>query len=504
MNIIQEKYKVLVVDDEESILDVTEGFFQRKGHEVLTAENGKEAIRIIKKEKGIDCCFTDINMPEMDGLELAQELQKRDDGFPVVIMTGYPSIENTIDTLKNGVADFLIKPVNLEQMELTLNRVVRQRSLFVENLILKEEIERQEKLKKLNAELVTRIDDVNILNRIMEDFSSTDSSYDIFNKVVELGSEILKADNVVFHIWAEQNSSLVSVVSNDNSGDGTDFDDIKPFIKGVIEADAEPCLVSQGRARKDLPDGVLSLMVVPLKIRGKVFGSASAIISKGKKSFDEKDIYYMTFITRKAASAIENIALYENIYDNLFSTLYAFVAAVEARDRYTREHSTRVAKLAYKIGEQMKCSDEELNIINFAGYLHDVGKIGIRDDILLKPGKLNDQEYEKIKEHPVIGADIVGKLGLWDKEQVVIRHHHERYDGKGYPDGLKEKAIPKLSRILAVADVVDAISSDRAYRKRMEFDKMVAIIKMNAGSQFDPEVVKHFLKIADKKMLTEF
>ncbi|MCP3898622.1 MAG: HD domain-containing protein, partial [Desulfobacteraceae bacterium] len=147
---------------------------------------------------------------------------------------------------------------------------------------------------------------------------------------------------------------------------------------------------------------------------------------------------------------------------------------------------------------------EELNIINFAGYLHDVGKIGIRDDILLKPGKLNDQEYEKIKEHPVIGAEIVGKLGLWDKEQVVIRHHHERYDGKGYPDGLKEKEIPKLSRILAVADVVDAISSDRAYRKRMEYDKMVAIIKMNAGSQFDPEVVKHFLKIADKKMLTEF
>ncbi|MCK5100519.1 MAG: response regulator, partial [Desulfobacteraceae bacterium] len=438
----QEKYRVLVVDDEESILDVTEGFFQRKGHEVYTASNGKEALEVVATQK-LDCCFTDINMPEMNGLELAEELQKRDDGFPVVIMTGYPSIENTIDTLKNGVVDFLIKPINLEQMELTLLRVIRQRSLFVENLILKEEIERQEKLKKLNAELVARIDDVNILNRIMEDFSSTDSSDDIFNKVVELGSEVLKADNVIFHIWAEQTSSLVSVASSDPVDDNSAFEGIEPFIKGVLETDAEPCLVSQGRARNELPAGVLSFMVVPLKIRGKVFGTASALIMHGEESFDEKDIYYMTFITRKAASAIENIALYENIYDNLFSTLYAFVAAVEARDSYTREHSTRVAKLAYKIGEQMGCSDEELNIINFAGYLHDVGKIGIRDDILLKPGKLTDEEYENIKEHPVIGADIVGKLGLWDKEQRIIRHHHERFDGKGYPDGLKGYEIPK-------------------------------------------------------------
>ncbi|MCK5312761.1 MAG: HD-GYP domain-containing protein, partial [Desulfobacteraceae bacterium] len=212
----------------------------------------------------------------------------------------------------------------------------------------------------------------------------------------------------------------------------------------------------------------------------------------------------MTFITRKAASAIENIALYENIYDNLFSTLYAFVAAVEARDRYTREHSTRVAKLAYKIGESMGCTEEELNVINFAGYLHDVGKIGIRDDILLKPGKLTDMEYEKIKEHPVIGADIVGKLGLWDREQVIIRHHHERFDGKGYPDGLKNNEIPKLSRILAVADVVDAMGSDRAYRRRMDYDRVLTIIKENSGTQFDPEVVESFLKIVNKKMLNDF
>ena len=118
------------------------------------------------------------------------------------------------------------------------------------------------------------------------------------------------------------------------------------------------------------------------------------------------------------------------------------------------------------IGEEMGCSDEELDMINVAGSLHDIGKIGIRDDILLKPGRLTEDEYEKIKEHPAIGADIISNLGLWGREARIIRHHHERFDGKGYPDGLQGGQIPKLARILSVADSYDAMASDRAYRKK--------------------------------------
>jgi len=148
------------------------------------------------------------------------------------------------------------------------------------------------------------------------------------------------------------------------------------------------------------------------------------------------------------------------------------------------------------IGEEMACEEEELDILEFSGQLHDIGKIGIRDDILLKPGRLTSEEYEKIKEHPAIGADIVGKLGLWNQEQEIIRHHHEYYDGTGYPDGLKAEAIPKLSRVLSVADVFDAMASDRAYRKRMDKEKVLEIIQEGSGTQFDAEVVKAFMRIA--------
>ena len=152
--------KILVVDDEEGILDVTEEYFQRKGYQVYTAPSGTQALEILKQVR-IDCVFTDINMPEMDGLELAERLHGIENTIPVVVMTGYPSLENSIQTLKNGVVDYLIKPVNLEQMELALRRILRERGLFIENLILKEEVGRQERLKKLNAELVERIEEVN-------------------------------------------------------------------------------------------------------------------------------------------------------------------------------------------------------------------------------------------------------------------------------------------------------------------------------------------------------
>ncbi len=503
---------VLVVDDEEGILDVTEGYFQRLGYEVYTAGNGLEALEILNNVE-IGCVFTDINMPKMDGLKLAEKIREKDNTLPVVIMTGYPSLENSIQTLKNGVVDYLIKPVNLEQMEITLQRILHERELFVENLILKEELERQERLKQLNKELIERVDEVNTLNRVMEDFSLTDSSYGIFNKIVDLGVEELKADKVFFHIYSDEDKSLVNMASSDCGIENETINSLfgnglskaaNEFILDVLSTDQNPCLIAGQGKNKRLDTVVNSLMIVPLKIRDKIFGVASAFLFEAGRSFTEKDIYYMNFITQKAASAIENIALYENIYDNLFATLYAFVTAIEVRDLYTRKHSTRVAKYAHMIAQEMQCSEEELEVINFAGSLHDIGKIGIRDDILLKPGALTDEEFEKIKEHPVIGADIISKMGLWDREMEIIRHHHERFDGKGYPDGLKGGEIPSLARILCVADSFDAMVSDRSYRKKMERSKAIGIIKENSGSQFDPTAVEAFLRIEDQTLLDDF
>jgi len=508
----RKKETILFVDDEESILDVASRYFERQGYQTLTACNGVEALKIFEDEN-VDCCFTDINMPEMNGLELAENIRKHDSTMPVIVMTGYPSLENTIQTLKNGVVDFLIKPVNLRQMELCMLRVMQQRGLFVENVLLKEEVKNKERLEKLNRELLYKVDELNILNKIMGSFTATVSTTDIFKRAVDVVLEITPADRCMFYVINESLGEPFEVASAEKGKQGgkktihpdlcsppsipvdEQPDDHAALLSRVIlevASDELPLLISENTGVRGLPRELMSVMIVPMKIREKVFGVLAAVICEGGVRFSEKDLYYLSFMAQSAAQSIENLALYENIYENLFATLYAFVNAVEARDLYTRQHSSRVTGISMILGKQLECNGEELDILNFAGHLHDIGKIGIRDDILLKPGQLTSEEFEKIKAHPVIGANILAQLGMWEKERQIIRCHHERFDGTGYPDGLKQEQIPSLARILSVADVYDAMASDRAYRKRMDEELILKIIDEGAGTQFDPKVVAAF------------
>ncbi|MDX9786389.1 MAG: response regulator [Desulfobacterales bacterium] len=504
--------KILFVDDEESILEIAREYFEQKGYPVITAGNGFEAVNILDHEK-IACCFTDINMPEMDGLELAERIRAVDNTIPVVVMTGYPSLDNTIRTLRNGVVDFLVKPVSLNQMELCLRRVLRERRLFVENLILKKEVEGKERLEKLNQELLYKVEGLNILNKILSDLAVVGSNQEVFSRVVDMTLEITRADEARFYVinWAlntpvevaaafsprrrkDGGVGLSEFPGNElNLSPGTDEKNELSQLIVEIAADEIPLLISENTGARGLPADIRSFMIVPLKIREKIFGVLTAAITHRARRFTEKELYYLSFLTQNAAHSIENIALYENIYSNLFATLYAFVKAIEVRDPYTKQHSTRVTEISLRLGKAMECSPEELDILKFACPLHDIGKIGIRDAILLKPGRLTRDEYQKIKEHPLLGADIVGRLGMWGREQQIIRYHHERYDGTGYPEGLRGDTIPLLSRILSVADAYDAMASDRAYRQKMDPEQILRIIESGAGTQFDPKVVSTFL-----------
>ena len=264
-----------------------------------------------------------------------------------------------------------------------------------------------------------------------------------------------------------------------------------------VVQDDQPLLVVENNGAKYLPDEIKSFMMTPLKIRNKLLGVLGSLVLAGERRFSEKNLYYLSFMANKAASAMESLALYENIHNNLLATLYAFVTTIEARDPYTKQHSSRVTRLALAMAKSMNCSSEEQEILTVAGHLHDIGKIGIRDEILLKPGRLNPDEFNIIKQHPVIGADIMDHMGLWHREKQIVRCHHERFDGTGYPDQLKGEQIPLLARILSIADVYDAIASDRAYRRRMDESEILGIMYGGAGTQFDPDIVEVFRRMFD-------
>jgi len=189
--------------------------------------------------------------------------------------------------------------------------------------------------------------------------------------------------------------------------------------------------------------------------------------------------------------------MYLSMKKSYVDTVKALSLAIEAKDKYTEGHSNRVVEYVEKIASKMKFSESHLENLKIASLLHDIGKIGIPESILNKPGKLSDEEYSIIKEHPVIGANIVKDIDALKNCTDIIMYHHERYDGKGYPKGLKEDKIPLDAYIIALADAFDAMCSDRPYRKAMSRDDAAKIIKAERGKQFNPDVADIFLKIID-------
>ncbi len=192
---------------------------------------------------------------------------------------------------------------------------------------------------------------------------------------------------------------------------------------------------------------------------------------------------------------------YMDMREVYLNTIKSLAAALDARDAYTYGHSNRVAHYAVKIGERMGLSERDLDLLTFVGILHDIGKIGIRDVVLNKPSKFTGAEYEEMKKHSEIGANIIQGIKLLGEGSDWIRYHHERYDGSGYPEGLKGEEIPLGARIIAVADALDAMTSNRPYKNAYGLDQVRKDFITHAGTQFDPHVVKVVLKIMEGMVL---
>ncbi len=254
-------------------------------------------------------------------------------------------------------------------------------------------------------------------------------------------------------------------------------------------------------------ESVVSTIIEPKKsysfsidYLGEEVGVLVVSSKDGKKLPLEKVKFYKTFAA-SVELALQNLYLLEELRRALASlnvnykaTLESLSHALDYREHETEFHSRRVASYAVLIGRKMELTDSELKNIYWGGLLHDLGKIGIPDSILLKPGKLNKDEWEVMKKHPIIGFDILKHIEFLQEALKVVLYHHERWDGKGYPYGLRDSEIPLIARIFAVADTYDAITSDRPYRKALSPDIAYMEIERNVGSQFDPDIAELFLK----------
>lgn len=219
-----------------------------------------------------------------------------------------------------------------------------------------------------------------------------------------------------------------------------------------------------------------------------LYVSLYQIVKKASQTLEEQD-FALNDLTNRLDETLET---QEQTH---VGTIKALLSALDAKDKYTAGHSNRVTDYAMLLGRGLELEEDQLRLLQEASLFHDIGKIGIPESILNKRDTLTTDEYEFIKKHSTIGADIVESIKSFEEHADIVRHHHERFDGRGYPDQLAGKDIPLLARILAVADTYDAMTSDRPYRMRMPKDKALIVIRECSGSQFDPDLVEVFLRL---------
>jgi putative nucleotidyltransferase with HDIG domain len=244
-----------------------------------------------------------------------------------------------------------------------------------------------------------------------------------------------------------------------------------------------------------LPPSIQSYIAFPLKTPQKTIGVLNLVRPKDAIGFSHVDLEIINVLASQSSISIDNVRLYQNIRDNYLKTIRAFALAVEAKDRYTHGHSENVMKYTVVLAKQLGLPDTEIESVKYAGLLHDIGKIGISEFILNKPSRLTPYEFDEIRKHPALGAKIIADVPFLRPLVPFVLHHHEYYDGQGYPDGIAGEDIPFGARILSVADVFEAMTSNRPYRKALSPEMAVQTLLAGRGKQFDPRMVDAFMEV---------
>lgn len=238
-----------------------------------------------------------------------------------------------------------------------------------------------------------------------------------------------------------------------------------------------------------------SIMACPLIYKDNILGVIAICDKKEKKLFDRDDMVLLSNVSAQTAIAIENFILNEDAEKTYLETITALAVAVESKDKYSRGHIDRVSDYAQRLGKAMNLDEEMMKILQSGATLHDVGKIGVRDEVLKKEGPLDAEEQKEMREHVIIGVNIIKPIKSMAALSDLVRYHQEFYDGNGYPDGLKGEEIPLTARIIKVCDAYDAITTDRSYRKGMSKKDASHELVAKSGTEFDPEIVEKFLTV---------
>lgn len=496
----EESPRILVADDEKVIRDILADFLTMEGYSVRTVEDGEAALAELTRTS-YDLLLSDLKMPNLGGLELLEKIGEAGVQVVTVIMTGFGTVETAIQAMKKGAYDYVLKPFKIEEIVHVVQRGLEKQRLQAENLRLKEAVS---------------------IYRLSEALTSTLSLETVLDITMDTIVSQLQPDLLTLHLAIPTQpgspgnaepvfEERVRRVGRDLDGHVASGDLDFPSLLAVYRED-EPLLVHGSKAArffKALPPGqkLVSFCSIPLKVQHRIIGTLAAYSFTPGRRFDEGERKMLAVLGSRAAVSLENARLYGNLVTksdqlatanlsleaNLRQTIEGFAQALEESDRYTRGHSERVSQYARLIAAGLKLDEKKIETVVHSALMHDIGKIGIRNEKLNRPGKLTQEEMAMFRTHPAKGRRILEPIRFLRDLVSGCYCHHEAWDGSGYPQALTKDHIPEIGRIIAVADAYDAMTSDRAYRKALPHRIAIEELVRCTGTQFEPEIVKVFV-----------
>jgi response regulator RpfG family c-di-GMP phosphodiesterase len=499
------------------------------GWRVETETDPAEARRRLQEE-AFDCVVTDLVMPGLDGLSLAEEVRGEREGVAFIAVTGRGSIEASVKALRLGFADFFEKPFDTEQIQRAVCRAVRQQreqqrltdrfaELAQSNAKLEAcQAQLNQKLEiaghdlvRSNKRLARQMEDLARTADVARSLSGITELEDLLGLCAELLGDAVACDSATVALYEVQESAVgLMVRAYPESDDAPALCWLRQPIRGGLMCRAAQTNRTLHVERLD--DSVLvdeqekefwhdgRLLAVPVPYSGRAVGTAVIHRTTGAGDFDAEDVKRLSSLAGVMGPAIAAAKIHHRQRCEMYATLESIAEANEARVGYLARHSARVLDYARRIGEGLGLSQCETGALQIAARLHDIGRLVIPDEATNHGGPLTEAQWEIVRHHAEVGEEFLKPLEFFGEVGEIIRGHHESYDGTGYPDAKAGEEIPLVARVLAVADAFDAMTSPRPYRQALSVGEAREQVQRLAGQQFDPRVVEVFLQFPAEQL----
>ncbi len=466
---VQPPARILVVEDTFNVRDLCARLLRYNGYNVSVAENGRIALDMLCQED-YDLVLTDLHMPEMNGIELLQSLYQHQIDVDKLVFTAFAEVETAKQALKLGAFDYLAKPVDANNLERTVRKCLEMRRIRQEKERLSELVAMYQFSQAIAHSLDIETQVARIVEFLWQRFAPESLSLSLFYP-------------------EDEQVRLLSYKTHQNVPPRRHT--LALNLKGNLHALAQAHMQLIGREIET--NQQLPTISTVLHSQDRPVGYLHLMRAAHQPAFDADEQKLLGVFASQIAASLDNARLYQQLRLQNLETVAALAAAIDARDPYTHGHSEQVTQYAVRLAERLGLSAAQIELIRYAGLLHDIGKIGIRDHILLKSTHLSDEEFEIMQQHPLIGAHIIRNIRALRPALPIIEGHHEQVNGQGYPYGLTGTQISIETRILAIADAFDAMTSHRAYRAAMETEEALAILQRGKGQKWDGYLVDAFV-----------